>query len=326
MVAGDMSVSSIVIVRPDVEGVFRQSILHKELAWRLLVACKDGAQPEADVYTSRQLCALPDKELRDATLLVISPFECVGTSGNRLAFVAAFASARKRILASVEPVGSPWYEKQFMFPLRFDAVFDVGFFSREDQHRLSEVAYHFVFNGPTKDEERTITELSPPRDRPIRWALVGYPTAGRLELAAQLTEELDPGGFVFMPGKPSRPNPDGSPVSPQPLAPHEKISPSGLAAILSRSSYYVWTQAHDFVHYESFRFVAALRAGAVPCKIAGGDNAQDLAQIPGIFPSVKSFCSTVEEEGAPSLFRLARDFYLPKGPLATHLKEALERA
>ena len=62
------------------------------------------------------------------------------------------------------------------------------------------MAYHFVFNGPTKGEERTIAELSPPRERPILWALVGYPTAQRLELAARLTEELDPGGFVFMPG------------------------------------------------------------------------------------------------------------------------------
>ncbi len=161
-----------------------------------------------------------------------------------------------------------------MFPLRFDAVFDVGFVSREDEHRLSEVAYHFVFNGPTRDEEQTMAELSPPPERPIPWALVGYPTARRLELAEQLTEELDPGGFVFMPGKPGRTNPDGSLQWPEPLARHEKMSASGLAAVLSSSSYYVWTSAHDFPHYESFRFVAALRSGAVPCKIARDDTSQ----------------------------------------------------
>jgi len=321
MVAGGMRTPSVVIVRPAIEGFFRHSVLHDELAWRLLIACKDDAQQRVEVRTSRELCGLAEEELEDATLLVVSPFECVGTSGDRPAFVSAFASARKRVLASVEPVGSSWYERQFMYPLRFDAVFDVGFVSREDKHHLSEVAYHFVFNGPTKDEERTISELSPARERPIRWAMVGYPTAQRLDLAARLTEELDSGGFVFMPGKPSLPNPDG-PLQ-RPLARHEKISPSGLAAVLGKSSYYVWTSSHDFAHYESFRFVAALRSGAVPCKIADGDTSQDHSQIPGIFSSVESFCSAVQEEGAPSLYRLARDFYVSKGLLATHLKEAL---
>jgi hypothetical protein len=324
MVPGAMTTLDIVVVRPALEGVFRRSMLHDELARRLAVACQDLARERADVLSSRELCDLAGDELREATLLVVSPFECLGTSGDREAFASAFASARRRILASVEPVGSPWYEKQFVFPLRFDAVFDVGFVPRESEHWLSEVAYHFVFNGPTRDEEHTISELSPQRERPIRWALVGYPTARRLELAARLTEELDPGGFVFMPGKPSRPNPDGSPGPPQPLAPHEKVSPSGLDAVLSKSSYYVWTQAHNFRHYESLRFVVALRSGAVPCKVVDSDTPKNLSEIPGTFPSVESFCSEVQEEGATTMYRLARDFYLSKGSLAAHLKEALE--
>ena len=324
-----MRIPDIVVVCPAAEGVFRHSMLHDELARRLVVACWDGvqqsgAQQSAAVRTSRELCELAREELGDATLLVVSPFECLGTSGDREAFVSAFGSARRRILASVEPVGSPWYEKQFVFPLRFDAVFDVGFVSREDKHSLPGVAYHFVFNGPTKDEERMISELSPLREPPIRWALVGYPTAQRLELAARLTEELDPAGFVFMPGKPSPPNPDGSPGPLRPLARHEKVSPSGLAAVLSKSGYYVWTSAHNFAHYESFRFVVALRSGAVPCKIAQGDTSEDISAIPGTFPSVESLCSAVQEEGAPSMYRLARDFYLSKGLLAAHLNEALD--
>ena len=334
MVPGGMRTLNIVVVRPAGEGVFRHSMLHDELARRLVLACQDGAeqsgaeqsgaQQSVAVRTSRELCGLDAESLAEATLLVVSPFECVATSGDRLAFVSALASARRRILASVEPVGSPWYEKQFLFPLGFDAVFDVGFISREDEHRLPEVAYHFVFNGPTKDEEQTISSLAPPQERPIRWALVGYPTTQRLELAARLTEELDPGGFVFMPGKPSRPNPDGSPGPPQPLARHEKLSPSGLGAVLSKSSYYVWTQTHNFRHYESLRFVVALRSGAVPCKVADSDTSKNLSEIPGTFPSVESFCSEVQEVGATAMYRLARDFYLSKGPLAAHLEEALE--
>jgi hypothetical protein len=324
MVPGGMRTLDIVVVCPALEGVFRHSMLHDELAQRLVVACRDVAPERADVLSSRELCDLAGDELRGATLLVVSPVECLGTSGDSEAFSSAFASARRRILASVEPVGSPWYERQFMFPLRFDAVFDVGFVPREGEHHLPEVAYRFVFNGPTRDEEHTISELSPQRERPIRWTLVGYPTARRLELAAQLTEELDPGGFVFMPGKPSQPNSDGSPGPPQPLARHEKLSPSGLGAVLSRSSYYVWTQAHNFRHYESLRFVVALRSGAVPCKVVDTDTPTYLSEIPGTFPSVESFCSEVQEEGATNMYRLARDFYLSKGSLAAHLKEALE--
>jgi hypothetical protein len=320
-----MSSPKIVIVRPSIEDIFPHRTLHQELAQRLLTACKDGAQQRAEIRTSCELCELAAEELRDATLLVVGPFECLGTSGDSSRFVSAFASAARRILASVEPVGSPWYEKQFMFPLNFDAVFDLGFVSQEHEHRLLEVAYHFVFNGSTKDEERTIRGLTPPRERPIVWALVGYPTVRRLELAARLTEELDPEGFVFMPGQPSRLKPDGSPWWPQPLARHEKISPSSLATVLSNSSYYVWSSAHDLAYYESFRFIVAVRSGAVPCKIAYDGTSQGLSDIPGVFPSVAALYFAVQEEGASSLYRLARDFYLSKGSLATHLEEALKR-
>jgi hypothetical protein len=321
-----MSSPEILIVRPPaIEDIFPHRTLHQELAQRLLTACKDGAQQRAEIRTSRELCELAEEELRDATLLVVGPFECMGTSGDSSMFVSAFAAAGRRILASVEPVGSPWYEKQFRFPLRFDAVFDLGFVSQEHEHRLLEVAYHFVFNGSTKDEERTIRELTPPPERPILWAMVGYPTARRLELAAQLTEDLDPGGFVFMPGQPSRLRPDGSLRWPDPLARHEKISPSRLATVLSKSSYYVWNSAHDLAYYESFRFIVAVRSGAVPCKIPHEDASQGLSDIPGVFPSVASLSTAVQEEGAPSLYGLARDFYLSKGSLATHLEEALQR-
>jgi hypothetical protein len=320
-----MSSPKIVIVRPAMEDIFPHRMLHQELAQRLLTACEDGAQQRAEIRTSRELCELAVEELRDATLLVVGPFECMGTSGDRSTFVSAFASAGRRILASVVPMESPWYEKQFFFPLKFDAVFDLGFVSQEDRHNLPEVAYHFVFNGSTRDEERTIRELTPPRERPIRWALVGYPTTRRLELAVQLTEDLDPGGFVFMPGQPGQLSPDGVPWWPRPLARHEKISPSSLATVLSKSSYYVWSSAHDLAYYESFRFIVAVRSGAVPCKIAHDGISQGLSDIPGVFPSVAALCLAVQEEGAPSLYRLARDFYLSKGSLATHLEEALKR-
>jgi hypothetical protein len=68
-----------------------------------------------------------------------------------------------------------------------------------------------------------------------------------------------------------------------------------------------------------------VRSGAVPCKIAHDGISQGLSDIPGVFPSVAALCLAVQEEGASSLYRLARDFYLSKGSHATHLEEALKR-
>ncbi len=150
----------------------------------------------------------------------------------------------------------------------------------------------------------------------------GVSNGCRLDLATRLTEEFDPGGFVFMPGKPSKFASDRS-NGPRGLGRYDKISPSGLAAILARTSYYVWTSAHDFAHYASLRFVAAIRAGAVPCTVADVESLQKNLQLPGIFSSVRSFRVVAQEEGAPSMYRLARDFYLSRGSLSTHLEKAL---
>jgi len=142
-------------------------------------------------------------------------------------------------------------------------------------------------------------------------------------------EEFAAGGFVYLPGKPNQSAPVGATRQPR-LGKHEKIGASGLAAVLRQTNYYVWTSAHDFAHYESMRFVAALGAGAIPCKIASGEisqglYSQGLSHVPGVFPSPQSFCAAAHREGAQALYQRARDFYLSKGLLATHLEKALER-
>jgi hypothetical protein len=238
-------------------------------------------------------------------------------------------SARKLVLASAEPAQSPWYKAELKFLPTLDAVFDVGFISQEEEHDFPHVAYHFVFNGPTSTEKEAIAELPTVRERPIPWALVGHPTAGRLALAARLMEDFAAAGFVFLPGKPNQPVPVAFTRQPR-LGKHEKIGASGLAAVLRQTTYYVWTSAHDFAHYESMRFVAALGVGAIPCKIACGEISQGHSSyghshVPGVFPSPQSFIAAAHTEGAQALYQRARDFYLSKGLLATHLEKALER-
>jgi hypothetical protein len=70
--------------------------------------------------------------------------------------------------------------------------------------------------------------------------------------------------------------------------------------------------------------VIALRAGAVPCKIADGGSSQKSSHPPWIFSSARAFCAAAQKKGAPSMYRLARDFYLSRGSLSGHLEEALE--
>jgi hypothetical protein len=322
MVVLTMIEQSLVIVRPTIVDVFRHSTLDEELAKRLALATED-ASLKLKTCLSCELRDLGEQDLKYAAVLVVNPLECLRTCGNQSAFLSALASADKRIVASTEATESPWYAKQFSLPIRFDAAFDIGFVSRSDKHQFTDVPYRFVFNGPTRDEKRTIARLSPSRERPIRWAMVARPTTDRLELAAQLSEDFDPGGFLFMPGKPIQSGSD-RPTWKSGLAQREKLSPARLATVLSQTSYYVWTSAHGFAHYESMRFVAALRAGAVPCKIANGGSSQEFSQIPGIFPSFQDFCAAAQEEGTPSMYRLAKNFYLSKDLLATHLEEALK--
>jgi len=100
------------------------------------------------------------------------------------------------------------------------------------------------------------------------------------------------------------------------------LDPSGLAAVLSKTNYYVWSSDDSLEYYESFRFIQALLAGSVPCKIDGGSSSEK-SDIPGIFHSVQSFCAGVQEEGYWSMYCSSRDFYTSKGLLADHLEKGL---
>jgi len=101
------------------------------------------------------------------------------------------------------------------------------------------------------------------------------------------------------------------------------IGPAGLSSGLSRTRYYVWTSHHEFLYYESFRFLEAILVGAVPCKIDGRAAWKQLG-IPGIFPTVQALCDTVHSEGFSSMRNSAKAFYLSQSSLANHLERILE--
>jgi len=286
-------------------------LLPAMLARRLFAACRERSW-EIAVCSSRELLNVNTDQLSRATPAVIDPVACAATSGNGSKFFSKLTNAHKRIVVLAEAVESTRYGRQFHLPTNFDAVFDIGFVPQGNKHPFPNVPYHFVFNGPTKEEEQTIAELSPSRERPIPWAVVGPRTPNHLNLIAELMDyELYPGGFCFL-QHPSKQGKKGTGL----------LSPSGLAAVLSKTNYYVWSSDDSFAYYESFRFIQALQVGAVPCKI-DGNHSWERADIPGIFPSVRSFCTRVQEEDHWSMYCSAREFYMSRGPLAEHLEKAL---
>ena len=216
-------------------------------------------------------------------------------------------------MGSVGPVDTPQYRGRLSTGISFDAVFDVGFVSQRDQHSdVSEVPYHFVFNGLTREEEPWATESAHTGERTIPWALVGTRNHRQLELLAELFEHrIDPTGFCFL-RVPLRSKAAAEPT----------LSNSGLSAVLSKARYLLWTSDRSVAYYESFRFIQALLAGAVPCKIVP-DHLGEGLDIPGFSPSVLSCQTEMQDKGYGAMYRKASNFCATRGRLAQHLSEAL---
>jgi hypothetical protein len=284
-----------------------------ELVWRLSEGFADASLGLA-VYSPSELCALPPKDLHDTTLLVASPGQCIETSGDQEAFLSQVACARKRILATVAAVHSPGYRGRLRSGIDFDAVFDVGFVSQREKHdEVSDVPYHFVFNGPIRAEEPVPEEPSHPEERTIPWVLTGPRSDGNKNLLAQLFEhEIDRSGLCLLQSRTrSRAGVELLPGS------------RGLLAVLSKARYYLWGADRDIPYYESFRFSEPLLAGTVPCKV-DPDLASEGLDIPGLYASVAAFQAAVREEGYLAMYRRARDFYVSGGRLAEHLSGAMK--
>lgn len=298
----------------------------QELARRLFTACKERIR-EVALYSSRELRNMTTEQLSNATLVVVNPVECAATSSDRSDFFSSATSsdssdffsklslARKRITVLAEAVVESTHGPQPRLPVNFDAIFDVGFVPRKDEHPFPDVPYHFVFNGPTKEEEQNLAGQSPARERYIPWAVVGPQNSTHLDLLAELMGyKLYPRGLCFL-----------EPPLQQGKGKGKRkglLSTLGLAAILSKTNYCVWGSNDSFAYYEGFRFIQALLVGAVPCKIDGNRSWED-SDIPGIFPSVQSFYAKVQEEEHWSMYCSAREFYTSKGRLAEHLEKAL---
>jgi hypothetical protein len=300
-----MQIETLAIVRPPTTG-------DQELASRLSRGIRDASHSVA-VYSSPEVCALAPEDLSNTTLLVVSPGNCIEASGDEKAFFSQVACARKRILASVGPVHSPRYLGRLRRGIHFDALFDLGFAPQKDNHSdVSDVPYHFVFNGPIPEEEPLAHEPPNQAERTIPWVLVGPRSDRNRDLLGALFEhEIDPGGFCLLHARPKNMAP-----------PEPTLGGPQLSAILSKARYYLWGAERDVVYYESFRFIVSLVAGTVPCKIDPALTAAGF-DVPGVYASVSAFDTEVRDIGYSGMYRLARDFYVSRGRLGEHLSKAL---
>jgi len=300
-----MQTKTLAIVRPHAAG-------DHELAGRLSKGFRASSQA-VTMYLSSEVCVLSDEVLSGTTLLVASPKRCIETSGDESVFLSKVACAQKRILASIGRVDSSGYLGRLQRGIHFDAVLDLGFASQEDRHaEISEVPYHFVFNGPTREEELLAKEPANPEERTIPWVLVGPKSESNRDLLGELFEQgVDPGGFCLLQAR----------VLSKSTA-HPLLGSQGLSAVLSKARFYLWSADREAAYYESFRFIEPLLAGTVPCKIES-DLAAEGPDIPGVYASVSALQAEIRDEGYLAMYRRARDFYISGGRLAKNLTEAL---
>jgi hypothetical protein len=300
-----MQIETLAVVRPPTTG-------DQELASRLLKGLEDTSH-NVTMYTSPELCAITTQYLSGTALLVVSPGQCIEASGDEPTFLSKVASAQKRILASASPVDSPWYRGRLSRGILFDAVLDFGFASQRDRHsEVSDLPYHFVFNGLIREEEPLAGRPAHQAQRTIPWVLVGPKNDKNRNLLAELLEhDVDPGGLCLLHARLK------NMAKPAPM-----LGGPQLSAVLSKARYYLWGGDRDVPYYESFRFIGPLLAGTVPCKI-DPDLAAEGLDIPGLYTSVSSFEAEVQNIGYLAMYRRGRDFYVSRGRLAEHLSEAL---
>jgi hypothetical protein len=294
------------------------NVTYRDLARRIAVACEEIAQP-VELCAAHKVNLLAEESLKERLYVLVMPSLCLDSIDDTGQFLSRVASAKKRILLLGEPVEDEACGAQLKLPIAYDALVDVGFVSQEAKAADLPVPYQFLFNGPTRFQRRALQAEASDEKRSIPWTLVGSMVKKRAELVAELVEKVDPGGFVFMPK--SR-----VPKRKALLATdHWRMSPFGLARVLRRTRYYVWCSGHEFKHYESFRFVDALLAGAVPCKIDEEGPWKD-TRIPCVFPSVEGFKECIDKEGFDRMFADAREFYLTRGLLSENLEKVLRDA
>jgi len=278
---------------------------YSDVAERLYSGTRDVVK-DVRLVTTDALPRVPADILRGTTVALVNPRACAGSPG----VLAATGASMRKIAVLAEPAESEGYGAALALPLTFDALIDLGFVPQAAGHSRSDVPYHFVFNGATARETIALAEQSV-EPRRIPWAVIGDYTLDEAVLTSELIRTVDPGGLVLLP--PTRTGREDGGL----------VRVGVLRELLSSARYYVWCSRGPRRYYEHMRFVGALTAGAVPCRVeltARGEG----VDVPWAFPSVDALCASLVEAERASMYRAARDYFLSKSSLARNLRTAYE--
>lgn len=277
-----------------------------QLAFRLSEAA-NALDIDTKLISASELGDCDPSFIRGTTAFVVNPVECA-LSGQKV--LSPLKESRFRAAVVAECVETRWYRHQFDAGLKYDTVIDVGFVDQGADHPFPKLPYRFLFNAPLPHERDLIEAMKPKYPRSLTWAFVATHTAERVRFAQQMLSAFGPECFLFMPEvRPVRPGAG-------------MLSPAALQRVLDKTTFYAWCSHHDYPYYESFRFLDAVLAGSIPCKI-DKRAVPDSADLPHTYPSIEALAAAVEERPGEDLFEEHREYALAHGSLADRLGELM---
>jgi hypothetical protein len=162
----------------------------------------------------------------------------------------------------LECVQTHWFVKSWepYKQTKIQTLFDLGLHDQRNEIPNTPPGmrdgYRFAYNGLTLQERQLAQSWLDRRvERPIPWVFVGHSEPVRIQFVQRLMNQLDKGGFVYMPQL-THITEDG---------PH--MNASQMQETLDHAKYFIWRTHHDYFYMESERFRNALFSGCVPLKV-----------------------------------------------------------
>jgi hypothetical protein len=292
----------VLVVYPDSGSIASRTLARRLCAAASLLLADHSAEARLEPVSA--LGQLDPDWLRTVTALVVGRTGCAPPGPVPL---EVLRGARRRIAVVGDHDEADWPAFLSGSDLEVDAILEVGSAPREHDHRG--VPRRFLYNGSSAAEAELIRSQVA-GGRPLPWALVGHATPARAVLADALVEHFGSDGIVFLPS--DRPVRGGG----------RMLGEQALGRLLSATSYFVWCSSRRPAHHESHRFLEAVLAGAVPCKIEPRHLATG-AEMPGVYRSVRELVESAHERGPEALYEDARQYHLARGTLEDLLAEAL---
>src|SRR5215211_2962063 len=116
------------------------NVFYEALAQRLLTACNESSLP-VESCAAAQLSSMNVDQLANTTLILVNPVDCAHKVGSARKFFTRLSAAKRRLIVLAEAVETNWFRNQFLLPIQYDALIDVGFVSQEEKLKNFSIPY-----------------------------------------------------------------------------------------------------------------------------------------------------------------------------------------